>query len=530
MSKDVKILMLFTLLCFFSCQSDETIDNNFQDDIIQQLIPTPNSIFVEEKFLDISQGFNLQTENILMEDKDNFLSYLQSTSLKMTDDGIVLDLILDVNNIKDDEKERYKLIINGDGVKIKASTSAGLFYGIQTLRQLTTKGNTYLTKIPYLEIDDKPKFSYRGMHFDVARHFFSIDYLKKQIDMMAYYKLNHFHWHLTDIQGWRMQINKHPELTSIAAWRTHADCIEWSTYSGLYVEEGTSNAYGGYYTQEEIKDFVEYASQRHVTIIPEIEMPGHSAEVLAVYPGLSCTGLPYTSYELCVGNDETFIFLENVLQEVIDVFPSEYIHIGGDEVDTSHWRSCPKCQKRMKLEGLKNESDLQVYLINRITDFLKVRNRKPVVWYESLSNVSEEAIAMIWRDKDDSKNAIKKGHNVIMAPSEFCYFDYYQGSPATQPKAMGGYLPIEKVYSFKSELNDISSSEMKNILGVQANLWTEYISTESHADYMIWPRLLALSEIAWNNQKQQWRLFFRPKIDFSISFLQNQGFNPCTTN
>ena len=192
--------MLFTLLCFFSCQSDETIDNNYQDDIIQQLIPTPNSIFVEEKFLDISQGFNLQTENILMEDKDNFLSYLQSTSLKMTDDGIVLDLILDVNNIKDDEKERYKLIINGDGVKIKASTSAGLFYGIQTLRQLTTKGNTYLTKIPYLEIDDKPKFSYRGMHFDVARHFFSIDYLKKQIDMMAYYKLNHFHWHLTDIQ------------------------------------------------------------------------------------------------------------------------------------------------------------------------------------------------------------------------------------------------------------------------------------------------------------------------------------------
>lgn len=510
-----KLILPVLLLIAFSCQQKSATEP-------LNLIPRPNSLQLRSGFADVSSGFKLLTDNLPQDAAQRFSDYLAAASLTTNGSGMPLKLKLTDEN---PDSEAYALSVRKNGVEISAHSEAGLFYGIQTLIQLTENG----TQIPFLEIEDSPRFAYRGLHIDVSRHFFSLDFLKKQIDMMAHYKLNRFHWHLTDGPGWRLEIKKYPELTNIAAWRTHARWKDWWDSGRKYVSEGTPDAYGGYYTQEEARELVRYAAERHITVIPEIEMPGHSEEVLAVYPRLACTGKPYTSSEFCIGNDETFEFLENVLAEVIEIFPSEYIHVGGDEAEKRHWQQCPKCQARIKNEGLKNEAELQSYLIRRIEKFLHSNGRKLVGWDEILEGgLDKSAVVMAWRGEKIGIEAAQDGHKVIMTPGEFMYFDSYQGTPGTQPEAIGGFLPLEKVYSYNPVPDTISTQDAARVWGVQANLWAEYISTEKHLEYMMYPRVLALAEVAWTQPENKSWNGFKPRANRAIPVLQSKGYNVYT--
>ncbi len=512
--------LLIIIVIVSSCKGNtKSID-------VLQLIPMPNSIEVGQDSLDISSGLKLNFADVAPEIENNLISYLESTSLNISGSGIATQLSFNHSSSYYYSDESYNLSLNKDGVKIGAASEAGLFYAIQTLIQLAEQNPD---KLPFIEIADSPRFAYRGMHLDVSRHFFSLDFLKKQIDMMAHYKLNFFHWHLTDGPGWRIEIKQYPELTNIAAWRTHSLWKEWWTSGRKYTIEGSPNAYGGYYTQEEAKELVEYAAKRHITIIPEIEMPGHSEEVLAVYPHLSCTGNPYTSSEFCIGNEETFIFLENVLDEIMDIFPSTYIHIGGDEASKEHWKKCPKCQERIKNENLKDEAELQSYLIRRIEKYLQSKGRELIGWDEILEGgLEKSAIVMNWRDEKIGIEATQSGHKVIMTPGKYTYFNSYQSSPEKEPEAMGGFLPLENVYAFNPVPDTLSANDIKRIWGVQGCLWTEYIPTEEHAEYMLYPRMLALAEVAWSNPEDKSWESFKYRVNQSIPILRQKGYNSFT--
>jgi hexosaminidase len=353
-----------------------------------------------------------------------------------------------------------------------------------------------------------------------------INFIKKTIDLMALYKLNTFHWHLTDGAGWRLQIFKYPELTSKAAFRTNNSWKDWAKNGRKYLSEGAPNAYGGYYTQEEAKAMVAYAAKRGITIIPEIEMPGHSEEVTAVYPNLACSGLPYTQSEFCIGNDSTFIFLQDVLTEVMQVFPSKYIHIGGDEADKKAWKTCPKCQARIKNEHLKDEHELQSYAIRRMEKFLTAHGRKLLGWDEILEGgLAPAATVMSWRGEAGGIAAAKAGHDVIMTPGSHCYFDAYQADPSTQPDAIGGFLPLSKVYSYEPIPAELTAAEAKYVLGAQANVWTEYMPTMEHVEYMVFPRLLALSEVLWSGKEAKNWDDFQQRLQQQYTLLQRKGVN-----
>lgn len=401
--------------------------------------------------------------------------------------------------------EGYILQSDKDEI-ILTGTPNGLFYGVQTLFQLLP-AEVYGSKIaanvdwsiPAVEIKDKPRFKWRGMHLDVGRYMFPVSFIKKYIDYIAMHKLNTFHWHLTEDQGWRIEIKKYPRLTEIGAWRKGTQIAR--------TDKVDNKRYGGYYTQDEIKDIVKYAEERFVTVVPEIEMPGHSVAALASYPELSCTGGPFEVRTLwgisddiyCAGNDSVFTFLENVLTEVMDLFPSKYIHIGGDEAPKDRWEKCPKCQARIKKEGLKDEHELQSYFITRIEKFLNSKGRQIIGWDEILEGgLAPNAAVMSWRGIEGGINAAKQKHNVVMTPTDYCYFDYYQGQPETEPLAIGGFLPLEKVYSYEPIPEELNSDEQKYVMGVQANQWTEYIDTPELAEYMTLPRLCALAEVAWS--------------------------------
>ncbi|MDD3787918.1 MAG: family 20 glycosylhydrolase [Petrimonas sp.] len=498
------------------------------NDASLQLIPYPDSVTFNNDSLDISAGFNLTVQRITEDKKAWFTDYLQSADLPVSDGNkLILNLIVeDGSGEVPVSDEGYRLSVHRKGATITASSETGIFYGLQSLLQLSVDK----TKIPLLDIQDEPRFSYRGLMIDCSRHFFPLDFLKKQINMMAHYKLNKFHWHLTDGPGWRIEIKKYPELTQIAAWRTDSLWKDWwATNPRKYVKEGTPGAYGGYYTQDQARELVKYAGERHIEIIPEIEMPGHSEEVLAVYPQLSCTGKPYTSSEFCIGNPETFVFLENVLSEIAALFPSKYIHIGGDEASTEHWKNCPKCQALMKKEGLKDEKELQSYLIKRIEKFLTSKGKRLIGWDEIMEGgLAPEATVMSWRGEEAGIKAAEAGHDVIMTPGKYCYFDQYQGFPDTQPEAIGGFLPIEKVYSYNPVPDSLTAETAKHILGVQANMWAEYIATQKHAEYMIWPRLLALAEVAWTKPENKSWDNFKTRVNHAIPYLQSKGFNPYT--
>jgi len=411
-------------------------------------------------------------------------------------------------------EEGYALSVHPDTVLLTAGYPAGLFYGVQTLRQLLPSEIESLSPvkkkmdwaIPCLDITDKPRFPWRGLMLDVSRHFFPKEFIYDFIDHLAMHKLNTFHWHLVDDQGWRVEIKKYPRLTEVGAWRVDREDLHWNARENQ--KPGEKADHGGFYTQDEIRDIVAYAKSRFVTIVPEIEMPGHTTAALAAYPRYSCTGGPFTVLPggvwpitdiFCAGKDETFDFLRDILTEVMELFPGQYIHIGGDEANKKEWKACDLCQERMRTEGLKNEHELQSYFIRRMEEFILSKGRRLIGWDEILEGgLAPQATVMSWRGTKGGIAAARQGHDVVMSPTSHCYLDYYQGDRNDEPLAIGGFLPLKKVYSF----------EERHILGIQANLWTEYVATPEHAEYMLFPRTSALAEAAWStSENRDWEDF-----------------------
>ena len=446
---------------------------------------------------------------------------------KKKDTQNILSLSITEKNHQLPSPESYTLSVTPQQILIRATSGAGLFYGVQTLLQLAQPSGAGSYSIASVEIEDTPRFAYRGLMLDVSRHFSTKEFIKKQIDALAYYKINRLHLHLTDAAGWRLEIKKYPLLTEFAAWRTDPTWKQWWNGGRKYVRFDAPGAYGGYYTQDDIREILEYARQHYITVIPEIEMPSHSEEVLAAYPQLSCSGEPYKNSDFCVGNEETFTFLENVLTEVMELFPSEYIHIGGDEAGKSAWKTCPKCQKRMKDEHLANVDELQSYLIHRIEKFLNNHGRHLLGWDEILQGgIAPNATVMSWRGEEGGIAAVTSGHRAIMTPGAYCYLDSYQDAPYSQPEAIGGYLPLKKVYSYNPVPASLTAEQAKLVYGVQGNLWVEYIPTPEHVEYMIYPRILALAETAWSAPERKSWPDFHTRALSAVADLQAKGYHP----
>ncbi|HJF43060.1 glycoside hydrolase family 20 protein [Coprobacter fastidiosus] len=438
--------------------------------------------------------------------------------------------------------EGYSLDIDPSNIIIKASSAAGFYYAVQSLKQLLPiavygdKESDSVEKweVPCAHIDDAPRFSYRGMHLDVARHFFSVDEVKRYIDLLAMHKLNVFHWHLTDDQGWRIEIKKYPKLTEIGSIRKH-------TMVKKNFDQYDNTPYGGYYTQDQIRDIVNYAKERFITIIPEVDLPGHMVAALASYPSLGCTGGPYEVQGvwgvhpdvLCAGKEETYEFVTDVLSEVIELFPSRYIHIGGDECPKDRWKKCPLCQARIQKLGLKTDKEhtaeerLQSYFMTRVEKFLNENDRQIIGWDEILEGgAAPNATVMSWRGTDGGVQAAKLRHNVVMTPNTYLYFDYYQSEDTqTEPLAIGSYVPLERVYDFEPVPDTLDNDSKKYILGAQANLWTEYISDFKQVEYMLLPRLDALSEVQWTRPENKNWVNFLDRLQHNIQVYDLKGYN-----
>lgn len=517
---------------------------NKEQEANYQVIPLPQEVsLTQEKpfWLDGDVLIAYPENNALLQRNAEFLSeYIrQSTDYapktkaiaagEQVTNAITLGLDPGIAN-----KEGYVLTTTPEGISINGQTENGVFYGIQTLRKsipAEAKGATIL--IPAGEIKDEPRFSYRGMHLDVGRHFFPIEFIKKYIDLLALHNMNTFHWHLTEDQGWRIEIKKYPKLTEIGSQRSR-------TVIGRNTQEYDNTPYGGFYTQEEAKEIVKYAQERYITVIPEVDLPGHMLAALAAYPEMGCTGGPYEVcprwgvFEdvLCIGNDKTMQFLEDVMSEIIEIFPSEYVHIGGDEAPRDRWRECPKCQARIKAEGLKADKNhtaedrLQSYCMTRIEKFLNSKGRRIIGWDEILEgDVAPNATVMSWRGASGGIKAAQMGHDVIMTPNTYCYFDYYQTADTKdEPLGIGGYVPIEKVYSLDPTF-DLNEEQKKHIIGAQANLWTEYIATTEHVEYMVLPRMAALAEVQWTQPEKKDFKDFTTRLARLMKFYQRDGFN-----
>lgn len=460
---------------------------------------------------------------------ENYLKALpvQLKEARMKDRKQMLFLLITPKTPQLPSPESYTLSVTSQRIEIRATSGAGLFYGMQTLLQLMQPASTGSYSVPSVEIEDTPRFAYRGLMLDVSRHFSTKEFIKKQIDALAYYKINRLHLHLTDAAGWRLEIKKYPLLTDFAAWRTDPTWKKWWNGGRKYLRCDEPGASGGYYTQDDIREILEYARQHYITVIPEIEMPSHSEEVLAAYPQLSCSGEPYKNSDFCVGNEETFTFLENVLTEVMELFPSEYIHVGGDEAGKSAWKTCPKCQKRMKDEHLANVDELQSYLIHRIEKFLNNHGRRLLGWDEILQGgIAPNATVMSWRGEEGGIAAVTSGHHAIMTPGAYCYLDSYQDAPYSQPEAIGGYLPLKKVYAYDPVPASLTAEQAKLVYGVQGNLWVEYIPTPEHVEYMIYPRMLALAEVAWSAPERKSWPDFHTRALSAVADLQKKGYHP----
>ncbi|MFN5181589.1 MAG: beta-N-acetylhexosaminidase [Bacteroidota bacterium] len=407
--------------------------------------------------------------------------------------------------------EEYNISIKEKSISVEYGKK-GANHAISTLIQLFHhyKNEKGISKIPCMLIADMPAFKWRGMHLDVSRHFFSVEFIKKYIDLLSLYKMNSFHWHLTDDQGWRIEIKKYPKLTSVGAWRN-------GSMIGHYRDQKFDTiTYGGFYTQKEIREVVEYASERNINVVPEIEMPGHSLAALSAYPEMACNDSVFSAAkswgvfdDIYCTKDETFKFLENILEEVCTLFPSDYIHIGGDEAPKVRWKKCAKCQQSIKSEGLKNEDELQSYFIRRIEKFINSKGKKIIGWDEILEGgLAPNAAVMSWRGTEGGEHAAKLKHFVVMSPGSHCYFDHYQSTPEFEPIAIGGYTPIEKVYSYDPIPTSLTNEEREYILGAQANLWTEYITMNTSAEYMAVPRISALAEALWSKKENKnWKDF-----------------------
>jgi hexosaminidase len=478
------------------------------------IIPEPSSVVA------LKSSFYLSDSVVIVAPEDcseaTYLSdYLEKnyglklhteTKTKGEQKAIILSINTKDTGIKD---EGYLLNISSDEIRITASTSSGCFYAIQTLIQLLPAEHQTRLKIPAAAIADEPQYKWRGMHLDCSRHFFSKDEIKKYLDLLALYKFNIFHWHLTDDQGWRIEIKRYPLLTKISSMRKE-------TVVGRVKDTGNvfdGKPYGGYYTQDDIKEIVVYAAQRHITIVPEIEMPGHSVAALAAYPQYSCTGGPFepmtvwgVSKEVyCAGNDSTFIFLENILSEVCELFPGKYIHIGGDECPKDRWKTCPKCQARIKNEHLANEEELQSYFVKRIVTFLTDKGKTVIGWDEILEGgLAPGAMVMSWHGASGGIAAAEQNHYVVMSPGNPCYFDHYQSkNREKEPLAIGGYNPLKAVYDYTPMPKKLNPDKVDYIMGAQGNVWTEYIPDFSHVEYMAIPRMCALAEALWSSPENK---------------------------
>ena len=428
-------------------------------------------------------------------------------------------------------REGYLLKVNPDEIVITASEPNGLFYGMQTLKQmLPVEATSGTLAVNAVDIKDQPRFAWRGNMLDCGRHFFPISFIKKYLDILAMYKINTFHWHLTEDQGWRLEIKKYPLLTEISHWRDE-------TIVGHQRDKGEMDGigYGGFYTQDQAREIVRYAAERYITVVPEIEMPGHSSAALAAYPNLGCTGGPYKvkgtwgvhKDVYCAGNDETLEFLKNVMDEVLDIFPSQFIHVGGDECPKDAWKECAKCQKRIKENGLKDEHELQSWFITQMDHYLTSKGRRLIGWDEILEGgVAPQATVMSWRGEKGGIEAAKQKHDVVMTPNSHMYIDYYQSKDKeNEPLAIGGFLPLEKVYSYEPLPAELTSEEAKHILGVQTNLWTEYVATTKKAEYMLLPRLEAQAEVGWTKKELKNYEDFTQRLDADNKRLEKMGIN-----
>jgi hexosaminidase len=526
--KFIKLVSLLLALVWLSgCQKKANVDNQIT------IIPLPVKMTQGKGWFQLQKGTKIRIRNA-NEEENRLAAYFNhlikpatgfNLSVKSYDehilpsDGIVLSLL----HSSDFGEEGYRLEVRPERILISANTSQGLFYGIQTIRQmlpLEIESKKIQRKVnwqvPVSDITDYPHFPWRGMHLDVSRHFFDKQFIKEYIDLIAFHKMNVFHWHLVDDQGWRIEIKKYPKLTKVGAWRVDREDQPWD--QRVPQKPGEKATYGGFYTQEDIKEIVAYAAERYVAIVPEIEMPAHVTSAIAAYPEFSCTGKKITvppgglwpiTDIYCAGNDKTFDFLEDVLTEVMELFPGEYIHIGGDEADKAEWKKCPKCQARIRKEGLKDEKELQSYFIRRIEKFLNSHNQKLVGWDEILEGgLAPEATVMSWRGMAGGVEAAEMGHDVVMTPGSHCYFDHYQADPATEPKAWGGFTTLKKVYSFNPVPQKLDQAKARHILGAQGNVWTEYMKTPEKVEYMILPRMTALSEVLWSTpESRDWENF-----------------------
>ena len=433
--------------------------------------------------------------------------------------------------------EGYNLTVSEKKIQLQAAQEAGLYYGLVTLKQLLpekiysqTKVSSITWNVPCVQIEDYPRFQWRGMHLDVGRYFLPKEFVKKYIDLIALHKMNRFHLHLTEDQGWRIEIKKYPKLTEVGAWRKE-------TVIGLNTDEYDGIPHGGFYTQEDVREIVAYAKQRYITVVPEIEMPGHSRAALAAYPEFSCTGGPFEvgtrwgveENVFCAGNNEILRFLKDILKEVLDLFPSEYIHIGGDECPKARWKECPKCQARIKAESLKDEHELQSWFIKQIDDYLTKKGRRLVGWDEILEGgLAPGATVMSWRGIEGGIAAANSGHDAVMTPEKYTYLNYYQADPANEPLAIGGFIPLDKVYHYEPVPEALNPEEAKHILGAQGQIWTEYISTPQLAEYMALPRMCALAEVVWTPaEKKDYDNFYR-RLRLHIKRLEklNVNFHP----
>lgn len=496
-----KIVLLFLAISIiFGCQKKE----NEVSDLPISIIPLPEKM-EQTPGVCVLENITI-TDFSVGENWDLIVETLQK-GIKVKRGNFVIEKSDKIQN-----KEGYHLSVKPDEVRIRASDPQGVFYAVQTLLQLlppeifsTKKEESIEWKIPCIEIEDSPRFEYRGMHLDVARHFFGVEEVKKYIDQLAARKMNYFHWHLTEDQGWRIEIKKYPKLTEIGGFRN-------GTLIGHYndnPQKYDGKKYGGFYTQEEIKEVVAYAKKKFITVIPEIELPGHAQAAIAAYPELGCTGKQLEvlqkwgiSDNVYLPSEATFEFLENVLTEVVELFPSKYIHIGGDECPKTQWKESAFCQNLIKEKGLKDEHGLQSYFIGRIEKFLNSKGRQIIGWDEILEGgLAPNATVMSWRGIEGGIEAAKQKHNVIMTPTSHCYFDYYQSDHPDEPLAIGGFLPLEKVYNYEPIPEELTEEEAKYIIGTQANVWTEYMPDFKQVEYMIFPRMDAIAEVAWSQKK-----------------------------
>jgi hexosaminidase len=531
----VLAFIFYFFLCTFFLFAQKTVS----------IIPQPVSLQINDGSFVIDENTNIEF-NKKQKELFSVAGFFASSVKEISGKNLSMNkkrpknirLLIEFNPTVGDEG--YLLEVTPTSINLKANTKVGILYGLQSLMQTlpAIRTNARL-EVPCMTVTDYPRFKWRGMHLDVSRHFFGPEIIKEYIDLMATYKMNVFHWHLVDDQGWRIEIKKYPELTETGAWRVDHTNTVWSSRPQAKVGENPS--YGGYYTQEQIKEIINYAADRNVTIVPEIEMPGHVASAVSSYPEFSCTQKPqlpltggnYTNMasNYCAGNDSVFTFLENVLTEVINLFPSQYIHIGGDEVDKGSWKICPHCQARMKTEGLKDENELQSYFIKRIEKFIVSKQRKMIGWDEILEGgLAPEAAVMSWRGEAGGIEAARMKHEVVMTPGSPCYFDHYQAGPEGEPLAIGGFNTLKKVYDYEPVPRELSEIDAKYVLGAQGNVWTEYITTPEYLEYMVLPRMPALAEVLWTTkEKKDWD-GFNVRLQSHFRSYEQKGLHFCPGN